>query len=598
VFAPTTAFRGNTELPAPIVFIRDHHNEEHEPPTLTGPLAPYRSPIQTDHHEATLIQELAYIADGRIQHCAPMWGGFQTIHQWLTVSSCPVMRMTFELRGTTLPLTTQRKWPLAMWWMPRAAFDAIGGLGGTPADPDFADVVKNRLPRVPQGAVLVRPQREQALPTWVIMRTSSPTLPGVRVSMWQPHAGGDVRVVTDGNNLAILAWVNGMWQYVCDRNVIPSDWAGQDIIFGIQTVDYASSDANKDGGGTPLTTQHYGAITVTAPMVRLLVAQQEPVPEPVPIPVEPLPAGFYGGANLPWHSWGWDFGAGHIAANAADIAQLLVPVRDNWLPVVRWWMFEGDALPRYLASPNSAALAADIRGAAALFRERGLQWQPALFASARDLLTATDSLGDAHFAALAALLAEHRDVIYSVDICNEPGWQVWNEGVDKNAVVAAVERVAARLHAQGLRCTVNSAMADEWAWWATSSLDHLQASWYEGTMRGGTWDVWENDAAFYRAKFGIPESTPLGVGEFYAGTPRDSGSNLPGFAERGYSHAFAWSANPGATQDHMTIDYASLGAAPMPEPEPEPPPTEVGIEHWVRPVMSDGTLGEPEWRPF
>lgn len=295
---PDGTFRGNSEVPAPVVFIRSH-NHEGAPPRVSGPLG-YTEP--TDFGDVTRIEDLAQVRDGSLLMHAPGDGGFQTVTQYIGKMACPNLNMDAEFRVPVADIT-ERKW-VTFWMIPRPEWEAIGGLASTPGDPDFMGVVANRLPREPFDAIM---WRHQGSPlgglAWLVQGTHRRDgAPRKRTLPWEPIARHGTlhehRVEIRGHNLRLLArpHQDAPWSVVFDtandtrtRDIVPDSWIGEDIVVAVQAADYQSWDAGKGDGHGPAT-RELRRVRLRAPAVGSLVGAppEEPPVEPEP-PAEPEP---------------------------------------------------------------------------------------------------------------------------------------------------------------------------------------------------------------------------------------------------------------------------------------------------------------------
>lgn len=297
---PDGTFRGNEQVPAPVVFIRSHNNED-APVVTTGPLGYVE---ETDFGAVDRIEDLAAVKAGALMLHAPGDGGFQTVQQPIGMMSCPRLHMEAEIYSP-IDRHTERKWT-AFWLVPEDEYLAIGGNLSTAADPDFIEVVRNRLPRIPRNSIMWRAQGSPlGDKAWLVQFTGSDTRPSRRNLPWEridAHGSKAAhRVEIRGHHLRLLAPTDSGWELVLEeQDIIPPDWAGRNIVLLIEAADYQSWDGNKGDGQGPAT-RVVSRVRLRAPEVFTLVGgtpetppvnEEPPVVEPEPEPpvvVEPEP---------------------------------------------------------------------------------------------------------------------------------------------------------------------------------------------------------------------------------------------------------------------------------------------------------------------
>ncbi|MCK9496980.1 MAG: hypothetical protein M0R75_16020 [Dehalococcoidia bacterium] len=285
---PDGTFRGNGQVPAPVVFIRSF-NHEGAPVVTSGPLGYVE---ETDFGPVSRIEDLAAIKAGALMLHAPGDGGFQTVQQPIGMMSCPRLHMEAEIYSP-IDRHTERKW-MAFWLVPEDEYLKIGGNLSTAADPDFIEVVRNRLPRIPRNSIMWRAQGSPlGDKAWLVQFTGSDTLPPRRNLPWERiNAHGSRaahRVEIRGHHLRLLAPQGDGWELVLEeRDIIPPDWAGRNIVLLIEAADYQSWDGGKGDGQGPAT-RVVTRVRLRAPEVFTLVGGAVPEAPPVEEPpvVEP-----------------------------------------------------------------------------------------------------------------------------------------------------------------------------------------------------------------------------------------------------------------------------------------------------------------------
>jgi len=200
-----------------VVFIREY-NDEGRPPVLSGPL---RGTERTAFGTVGRIEDLCQVRGGRWMGHPPGSGGFQTVQQAFGMMSCPNLAMEVETVIPPEPVTS-RKW-VAWWLIPEDEYLRIGGNLSTAADPDFADVVKNRLPLVPRNSILFRMERINGWLAWLVNFTGAPGRPARRNQPWNRiDAVGSLneqRIMVRGADLIFQARrSDGRWTTILIKN--------------------------------------------------------------------------------------------------------------------------------------------------------------------------------------------------------------------------------------------------------------------------------------------------------------------------------------------------------------------------------------------
>lgn len=291
---PDGTFKGNGQVPAPVVFVRSF-NDEGAPVVTSGPLGYVE---ETDFGPVDRIEGLAAIKSGALMLHAPGDGGFQTVTQPVGMMSCPRLHMEAEIYSP-IDRHTERKWT-AFWLIPEDEYEEMGGVSGTPADPDFIGVVQHRLPRIPRNAIMWRAQGSPlGDKAWLVQFTGSDTREASRNMPWEridAHGSKDAhRIEIRGHDFRILAPKDGSWELVLEeQGIIPPDWAGRNIVLVVEAADYQSWDGSKGDGQGPATRVLTRA-RLRAPEVFTLagggevVEPEPPVTEEPPVIEEPEP---------------------------------------------------------------------------------------------------------------------------------------------------------------------------------------------------------------------------------------------------------------------------------------------------------------------
>ena len=271
------------------------------------------------------------------------------------------------------------------------------------------------------------------------------------------------------------------------------------------------------------------------------------------------------GANLPWITYGGDFGAnawrpqGGLAAQGVslDAFALLSDLRGLGVESIRWFMFcdgragirfDDDGLPlgldeyvlRDLDTALQLASSADVRIVLTLF--------DFLFCAARSHVAGVDTGG--HAAAVAdlrkreALLARvvtpvlkvfaNHPVVEAWDIMNEPEWAA--AGVGQSSMTDFIREASALVHATASQpVTVGLASPRGLDLVRGAGLDFYQVHWY---------DKHERETPLRRDVREMNLDRPVVLGEFPTrGSRFTTDEILRISSQAGYSGAWFWSIN-------------------------------------------------------
>ncbi len=271
------------------------------------------------------------------------------------------------------------------------------------------------------------------------------------------------------------------------------------------------------------------------------------------------------GANLPWITYGGDFGAnvwrpqGGLAAQGVslDAFASLTELRGLGVETIRWFMFcDGRAGIRFgddgspmgldehvlpdLGTALQFASACDVRIVFTLF--------DFLFCAPRSHVSGVDTGG--HAAVLGdprkreALLARvvtpvleafaNHPAIDSWDIINEPEWTA--AGVRPSSMADFIRQASALIHSTASQpVTVGLASARGLDLVRDAGLDYYQVHWY---------DKHERDAPLRRDVRELALDRPVVLGEFPTRGSRFTTDEILGISSQaGYSGAWFWSIN-------------------------------------------------------
>ena len=279
------------------------------------------------------------------------------------------------------------------------------------------------------------------------------------------------------------------------------------------------------------------------------------------------------GANLPWLTYGCDFGAspwhpgGGLAsrANLDRVRGVLDELARAGVEVVRWFLFcDGRSGVRFDASGRPMGpderVAADVEAALGLVDRAGLALCPVVIdfhwclparveqgvrlRGRRDVLVEADKREALLERVLAPLWRRYggEPVIWAWDLVNEPEWVTlgfgsWNpfRAVEPECMRAFLGEAVRLAHAETRHAvTVGSACAAWLGLVRDLDLDLYQPHWYDRLER--------------LAPFGTPVAAmgldrPVVLGEFPTrGSARDIPTLLDAARRAGYAGAFAWSA--------------------------------------------------------
>lgn len=294
--------------------------------------------------------------------------------------------------------------------------------------------------------------------------------------------------------------------------------------------------------------------------------------------------GFTLGANLPWISYGGDFGAnawrpaGGVSTRLEDLSRALDRLAASGIRRIRWFMlcdgragirFASDGAPLGLddhvfADVDAALAEAGSRGMEIMFVLFDFHWcKPARPAGGVQLGGRAYVLRDE--AARAALLdrvlrpifERYGDApeIFAWDVINEPEWVTCGLGTRERSCVSVeamtefVRDAAALVHRHTRQAaTVGSASARWLDVWRDAGLDFYQAHWYEHL---------ERRAPLARPVRDLKLDRPVVLGEFPS---RRTSGELRRILETaraaGYAGAFVWS----VLADDAATDFATAEA--------------------------------------
>lgn len=275
---------------------------------------------------------------------------------------------------------------------------------------------------------------------------------------------------------------------------------------------------------------------------------------------------YFHGVNVPWYSWGCDFGCGSNGGVSSAFSKINIDTQLATLPeanvhMVRWWMFPGD--PWQIQTNSSGtptgidpAVYDDIDAALELADKYDLYYTFVLFSGPSHIPSnwlSTPNDRERLAQSLGELFSRYKDNkrIVTWEIFNEPEWDMWNNTVDTGDTLVTVSTIANAVHANSnANATVGSAMVDGLSFWKNSNLDYYDAHWYD-YMSSGTWCAYCSDYNNIKTQFDLTK--PLVIGEFYGGSDTDA-ARFENIYTKGFAGAYAWSLFPSRTQDKLQID--------------------------------------------
>jgi len=296
-----------------------------------------------------------------------------------------------------------------------------------------------------------------------------------------------------------------------------------------------------------------------------------------------LPEGFHLGVNMPWRSYGNDFGdnawgVGGVADHVEEVDEALAEVADAGIAVVRWFVltdgraaveFDADGLP---TGVQDAALD-DLSALLDLIEDHDLLLVPVLLdfgwcapateeggvqMGGRCDVLATDAgreaLVDLVLRPIFVELSD-RPGLLAWDLVNEPLWAVtelgggWlGDGVplaDMHAFTR-LATAAAREETEQMITIGAASIASCELLWGHEELDLLQVHSYDG-------------AALSTAAVVVDPDVPVVVGELGTSAEYgDLGANLSTIEGNGYAGAWPWSLL--ASDDASDLDLDEMAA--------------------------------------
>jgi hypothetical protein len=279
---------------------------------------------------------------------------------------------------------------------------------------------------------------------------------------------------------------------------------------------------------------------------------------------------YLNGVNMPWYSWGCDFGCGAnggVVSSQAAIEQKFAQLKAKGVHNVRWWVFPGNPWQITRDSNGtptgiSQGVYADMDAALALAEKYDLYFNFVLFSAPGDVPSGwlTDGTKRAGLASsLGTMFARYgsNPRIISWEVFNEPEWDIWNGRVSQSAAQATVRDIASAVHANSnAYVTVGAAMLDGLPMWKGLGLDYYRAHWYD-YMSSGNWCAICTDYNEIKSRYQLDK--PLVIGEMYAGPDIPALQRLEAFYAKGFAGATAWSLFSEKTNDGMQVDLNAAG---------------------------------------
>ncbi len=343
------------------------------------------------------------------------------------------------------------------------------------------------------------------------------------------------------------------------------------------------------------------ALVLCATILPLIGLQPAPAAAAAGVPSVTDPR-YFVGVNLPWFTWGCDFGCGSksLAGNAAMRSSLdnsFGQLKASGVHTVRWWTFEdlsqiqrdGGGAP----SGVNPAVYADFDAALALADKYDLAYDFVLFNGPASLPNSwlqdpgqRQKLADA----LAPLFERYKNNphILSWEFFNEPEYDIWGGKISQQAVQDTVKLLASTAHAHSnTAVTVGSADLEGIPMWMGLGLDFYSPHWYDH-MDSGMACARCLDVPTLQSTYKV-DSLPIVLGEFEAGTA-DALQKYQDFRAKGYAGAWGWSLLSDHTADNLKIDLGAaktFAANPGAMPQPAAATTDPRIQlqaNWITPT--------------
>lgn len=314
---------------------------------------------------------------------------------------------------------------------------------------------------------------------------------------------------------------------------------------------------------------------------------------------------FLAGANVPWLTWGRDFGGGAkdgVSApdNKATLMNSFANAKANGANVLRWWTFAGD--PWQIKRDASGAPVAldeavyqDFDAAMELAEANDVYYVFVLFSGSAAIPTSwvEDPGQRARLVqVLTPLFQRYADNprVMSWDIFNEPEGDIWKTKVSEQGFRATVKAFTDAIHANSRALvTVGLTMLDGLPMVTGLGLDYYQAHWYD-YMDSGDWCVPCKDYSATRLRWNL--DAPVVIGEIFVGPGLDNPHlRLEDLYTKGYAGAWTWSMRiiPSHIGDTMDTDWDAMrvfsGRHPDLGPRVTPALSYVDVPESVQPVQ-------------
>lgn len=283
------------------------------------------------------------------------------------------------------------------------------------------------------------------------------------------------------------------------------------------------------------------------------------------------------GVNMPWVSWGCDFGSDcswSAGVKSSSVQNQIRPkfqqLKDANTHIVRWWLFPGE--PRknennvmIMTDANNnptgihQGVYDDIDAALVLAEEYDLYYNFTIFSGPAAI--PQDWINDASkrqklATVLGTLFAKYKDHprIISWESFNEPEWDLWNNKANTENTKDLVRKILVAQRSNTNALTSIGPATIQMDMWTGFDFDFISPHWYD--PMASYWDARQTTAAQLQQQYNL--DIPIVLGEIYAGSDINPLQRYEDLRTKGYAGSWGWSLFAENTQDKMQIDMTAL----------------------------------------